>query len=67
MSAPKIQEAVTFAGQEHRLRVFLRPVERVLDAVGALVDAITSPSASQTSYSDPPSQFFAFRQYGQPI
>jgi hypothetical protein len=54
MSASKIQEAVAFAGQEHRLQSFLSPVELVLDAVGAFVDVITPPSASQTSYSDHP-------------
>jgi len=54
MSASKIQKAVAFAGQEHRLQPFLSPAELVLDAVGAFVDVITPPSASQTSYSDHP-------------
>jgi len=54
MSAPKIQEAVTFAGREHRLMSFRSPVDFVLDAAGAFVDVITPPSASQTSYSDHP-------------
>jgi hypothetical protein len=54
MSASKIQAAAVFAGPEHRLKSFWSPVELVLDAVGAFVDAITPPSASQTSYSDHP-------------
>jgi hypothetical protein len=54
MSASKIQEAVVFAEQEHRLQSFGRPVELVLDAVDAFIDDITPPSASQTSYSDHP-------------
>lgn len=54
MSASKIQDAVAFAGPEHRLQSFWRPVELVLNAVGAFVDGITPPGASQTSYSDHP-------------
>jgi len=54
MSASKIQEAVAFAGQEHRLMSFRSPVEFVLDAIGAFVDDIMPPSASQMSYSDHP-------------
>jgi hypothetical protein len=54
MSASKIPAAVTFAGKEHRLKSFRSPVELVFDAVGASVDVITPPSASQTSYLDHP-------------
>lgn len=54
MSTPKIQQAAAFAGLEPRLTSVSEPAELVRDAVGAFVDAITTPGASQTSYSDHP-------------
>lgn len=39
---------------KHRLKAFLSLVELVFDAVGVVVDVISPPSASQTSYSDHP-------------
>ena len=54
MSALKIQEGVTFAGQERCLRSFLEPVEGSVDVGDEVIDVITPPIALQTSYSDHP-------------
>jgi hypothetical protein len=54
MSASKTLGSAAFAGPAHCLMLVWRPVGLDRDTAEALAEAITSPSASQASYSDHP-------------